>query len=459
MEPTLSRHNDSRPAVPLEDAQPAPPRGGGVLGRQLAWIVNLRWLAGSAVIAGGMTELFWLHIYGTGREISAVGLAILLYNILFWTLVNRRPDSADAASPAGEALWMVWGQMLADLASLTVLVALTGGYASPLRGLFVLHMVFASLLLPGVMALGMALMAIGMVEGVLAARGMNESMAAVATGLGWDVTMLATVYLAGRVARDLRRQGRRLARRNARIRHMAARLRQQQTTLVQAEKMFALGQMAAGVAHEVANPLASMDGLLQLMERRPEKVTAESMTRLREQIARINAIVRQLTTFARPETAGSTAEEWRQENLNAVVTRALEVLRFDDRLKRVAIQRELDAQLPPIRMLPAALEQVLINLVINAADALEAVESPRLTVQTRACVGGVELLVSDNGAGISQEIRGRIFEPFFTTKSPGKGTGLGLSISYSLIKKHNGEIQVESKPGEGTVFRVRLPAN
>jgi len=459
MEPPLPQNNQESRDLSLE-----------TLNTQLRWIVSLRWLAGTTVIAGGLVELFWLHWYGSWRGIAAVGVAIILYNVFFWTMAgNNAQDSGTAdhtlrEKSGGEAYWLVWGQMLADLASLTVLVNLTGGYDSPLRGFFVLHMVFASLLLPRMMAFGVALVAIGMVEGALAA---NSSPAfgapprtpqSIAVGVGWDATMLATVYLASRVARDLRHQGRRLARQNARIRRMAARLRRQQQALVQHEKMFALGQMAAGVAHEVTNPLASMDGLMQLLERKPERATPENLARLRGQVARISQIVRQLTTFARPEAQDTDdAGEWREENLNAVVTRALEVLRFDGRLMKMEVQQHLDAHLMPVRMQPAALEQVLINLVINAADAMESTAAPKLSVKTVAGDNYVEMIVSDNGQGMTAEVRSRVFEPFFTTKPVGKGTGLGLSISYSLIKKHGGTIAVESAPGQGATFRVRLP--
>jgi signal transduction histidine kinase len=458
------------PPAPLENPpRPAKPAPRGTLTRQLHWIVSLRWLAGATVIVGGMADLFWLHWYGRGRHIAAVGAIILIYNLLFWTLGRRngRIAAPRTTAPNGNTYWLVWAQILADLACLTALVNWTGGYDSPLRALFVLHMVFASLLLPRPMAFGVALVAIGMVEGVLAISNLPAFGAAgivrhspqqVAVGVGWDATLLATVYLASRVARDMRRQGRRLARQNARIRRMAERLRRQQEALLQHEKMFALGQMAAGVAHEVANPLASMDGLLQLLERRPEKVSPENLARLREQVARINQIVRQLTTFARAERADLHTGEWREESLNAVVTHGLEVLRFDERLKKMTVERRLDERLPPVRMQSAAIEQVLVNLMLNAADALEGAPAPKVVVKTEAAAGWVEMSVADNGPGMTDEVRARIFEPFFTTKAVGKGTGLGLSVSYSLVKKHGGEILVDSTVGNGAVFRVRLPA-
>jgi signal transduction histidine kinase len=451
------------PALPGTHHEGDLPRT-GALGRQMRWIVNLRWVAGLTVIAGGLAEQFWLRWYGNGWGIAVVGVVIVLGNVVFRAL-GKKNGKGERQAAGGALYWIVWGQILADLACLTVLVVLTGGDESPLRGFFVLHMVFASLLLPRVMAFGMALGAIGMVEGVLAASPwLGVSAAArtahsAAVGVGWDVTMLATVYLSSRVAGDLRRQRRRLARRNLRIRRMAAQLRRQQEALAQREKMFALGRMAAGVAHEVTNPLASMDGLLQLLERRPERATPEQLANLRGQVVRINQIVRQLMAFAQPEAQGKAADtgEWRQESLNVIVTRVLDVLRFDGRLAKMEVRKQLDERLKPMRVQPAALEQVLINLVMNAADAMEGMAKPLLEVKTEAGDGWGELVVADNGHGMTEAVRERIFEPFFTTKGVGKGTGLGLSISYSLVKKLGGEISVTSEVDKGTVFRVRLP--
>ena len=426
----------------------------GVPSRQVAWVVRLRWIAGGVIVVGGLIDQFWLHVYGRGWAMAAVGAAVLLYNVFF-----RAALRSARKNRVGYAL--VWGQMVADMLCLAFLVSWSGGYTSPLRGFFVFHMVFASLLLPRAMAFGIAAVAIVLVEGMLllsnrdggGIAGLGAG-TALGVAIGWAVTLLATVYLASRIARDLRRKRRRLARQNRRIERMSQRLQAQQQAMAQQEKMVALGQMAAGVAHEVANPLASMDGLLQLLERRPQKISADNLARLREQVARINQIVRQLTSFARP-TEGEA--EWVQANLNDVVIRALEVLRFDTRLKRVTVAKTLDEKLPALRMHPPALEQVVVNLVINACDAMEQVAAPKLELKTEARDGCVELSITDNGAGIDSAVIARIFEPFFTTKPVGKGTGLGLSISYSLVRKHGGDIEVSSTPGKGTRMQVRLP--
>jgi signal transduction histidine kinase len=417
---------------------------------QQAWVSRLRWVAGVMVVSGGLLEYAWLHWYGTGLRIAFLGCGILAYNAVFrafsrWIIRQPRDQFRESVYV------LVWTQIIADLICLTFLTLLTGGYDSPLRSLFVCHMVFASLLLDRIRAFGVALVAIGMIEAAMLITGGHPTQSQIAIGLGWDLTLLATVYLANRLTQSLRTQRLRLIQKNRRIRAMSDRLARQQQSMIQQEKMVAMGQMAAGVAHEVANPLASMDGLLQLLERRPEKITPENLARLREQIARINTIVRQLTDFAHP------GGDWQLANLNDVVSTALEVLRFDRRLKQTTIEKNLDPAIPPTRLQPAAIEQVLINLALNAADAMDGVTNPRLEVATQLAPGEILLRIADNGAGITPAIRTHIFEPFFTTKPIGKGTGLGLSISYSLVQKHAGRIEVSSIPNQGTTFEIHLP--
>lgn len=440
----------------LLQKSPRPNRAPPHLLHQLRWIISLRWIAAAAVIIGAAADHLFLQWYAPSDTlIASLGLIILAYNLAFYSLLNSRFITNHPALKT-RLYSFAWTQILVDLAALTALVTLTGNYQSPVRGFFVFHMVFASLLLPRLMAYAAALLAIVMVEGTLTATtgggGQSVDPAQRALGLGWDLTLVTTVFLASVITQHLRRQRRRLSRQNRRIRAMSQRLRQHQQAMVQQEKMFAMGQLAAGVAHEVSNPLASMDGLLQLLERRPEKITPENLLRLREQIARINQIVRQLTAFAHP---GESV--WQEANLNEIVARALEVLRFDNRLKPITIEKSLDGRMPRMRLQPSALEQVIINLVINAADAMEQARLAKLSVSTHVSPGEVKLLISDTGCGIPSDVMARIFDPFFTTKPVGKGTGLGLSISYSLVRKHGGDISVDSSPGKGSTFTIRLP--
>jgi C4-dicarboxylate-specific signal transduction histidine kinase len=269
---------------------------------------------------------------------------------------------------------------------------------------------------------------------------------------GRAIALVATVHLANHITLSLRRQRRRLLRQNRRIRAMTRQLTRQHKAMIQHEKMVAMGQMAAGVTHEIANPLASMDSLLQLMQRKPDRIRPEAVATLREQIERVNQIIQQMKTFAHPSDVQAQTVQ-----LNEIVEQSLHMLRFDKRLSAVRVIRQYSSDAGSVALLPQALQQVLINLIINALDAMTQTPEPELVIRTERREGWCVVEVGDNGSGIAPEHMGRLFEPFFTTKPVGKGTGLGLSISYSLIQKQGGSISVRTQPGKGTSFLIRLP--
>jgi C4-dicarboxylate-specific signal transduction histidine kinase len=270
--------------------------------------------------------------------------------------------------------------------------------------------------------------------------------------VGWAVMLLMTVHLANRIMDTLRKQRRRLIRQNREIRQISRQLRRHQRALAQHEKMIAIGQMAAGITHEIANPLANMDSLLQLMQRKPEKDRAEAIGVLREQIARINQIIAQMKNFSHP------ADMQRQTlELNHVVSQGMEMVSFDKRLQKARVVKEFDPAGGAIVIAPQALQQVLVNLIVNALDAMADTESPTLLVRTERRENFALIEVNDNGHGIRPEHMARLSEPFFTTKPVGKGTGLGLSISYNLVQQLGGTIGAKSQPGRGTTFTIRLP--
>jgi two-component system sensor kinase FixL len=240
----------------------------------------------------------------------------------------------------------------------------------------------------------------------------------------------------------------------AELKQLNEELLRQQQALIQHEKMATMGQMAAGLAHEIANPLASMDSVLQLITRHPDRLGPNTAVTLREQINRINQLVRRMKDFAHP---GETA--WETVDINDTVERALEMIRFDQRTRRVDLDRDFASDPCSAKILPHAIQQVIINLVLNALDAVAEVPEPRITVATRSHDSVCVIEITDNGRGIAPENLSRVFEPFFTTKPVGQGTGLGLSISYSLVEHNHGRLEVVSRPGEGTTFSVHLPAS
>jgi two-component system, NtrC family, sensor kinase len=227
-----------------------------------------------------------------------------------------------------------------------------------------------------------------------------------------------------------------------------------QQALVRSEKMSAFGQLSAGIAHEVRNPLAGILGHAQLAMRRlgPENPAKLSLDLIVQETRRCSGIIDNLMRFARQEKP-----EFLPIDVNRAVDAGLLIVGHQLSLQGIRIVRETDQELPPIEGDANQLQQVLVNLAINAQQAM-AGQRGDLSVRTRASDGRVLIEVQDSGPGIPPELQSRIFEPFFTTKAAGQGTGLGLSVSYGIIESHGGRIEVRSSPGQGTTFLISLPA-
>lgn len=232
-----------------------------------------------------------------------------------------------------------------------------------------------------------------------------------------------------------------------------AALKLAQEQLVQSEKMSAFGQLSAGIAHEVKNPLAGILGYVQLSMRKLEKDSPlhNNLQIIEKETKRCRLIIDNLMKFARQEKVAHMPTD-----VNVVVEEAAAIVDHQLGVHQVRLRKELSPALPAILGNGNHIEQVLINLMINAQQAMDGPGNIELrTALTDA--GAVEISVKDDGPGIPKPIQAKIFEPFFTTKASGKGTGLGLSVSYGIIKEHKGEIRVESEPGEGTMFVITLP--
>ncbi|HUL02062.1 MAG TPA: ATP-binding protein, partial [Gemmatimonadales bacterium] len=226
--------------------------------------------------------------------------------------------------------------------------------------------------------------------------------------------------------------------------------------LIQGEKLAAVGQLVSGVAHELNNPLTSIAGLTEFLLEQKE-LGAKDRSHLRvihEQAERAGRIVRNLLTFAR-KGPGERA----LVDLNDVIQRTLVLMSYDLKLKAIAIEKQLAAELPPVLGDRNALQQVILNLLTNAAQAVStnSPDRPRTIQVTSWFDEGVRVRVADSGPGIPDDVLPHLFTPFFTTKEPGAGTGLGLSITYSIIESHSGHISVERPPEGGAAFVVELP--
>jgi two-component system, NtrC family, sensor kinase len=228
--------------------------------------------------------------------------------------------------------------------------------------------------------------------------------------------------------------------------------------IAQAEKLAAIGQLAAGVMHEINNPLSTIAACAESLSPQDglpltPADAAGFLSVIEEEVQRCKRIVDGLLDFSRPK-----ARERSLVSLNEVVERTLFLLRHHTRFKQLSLVSELDSALPPVQGDIDQFIQVLIALLINAADALPTAGSVEVRTVTR--VGpepSVVLEVRDRGRGIPRSHLGKIFEPFYTTKADGEGTGLGLSIAYAVVTEHGGRIEVDSEVDVGTTFRVLLP--
>ena len=231
-------------------------------------------------------------------------------------------------------------------------------------------------------------------------------------------------------------------------------LSEMQKRVIQSEKLAAVGELAAGVAHELNNPLTTVIGLTDLLLEDEKKNSEkwDDLNKIKEQSARCGKIIANLLQFARQHHL-----EKKPERINEVVEKALELTQYQLETSGTKVVKDLDPSIPPVKLNSNQMQQVFINIIANAGDALKGHPKPKLFIKTEKIDGKVKISFTDNGCGIPDNIIGKIFDPFFTTKEVGKGTGLGLSISYGIVHDHGGETRVESKENAGTTFHIELP--
>jgi signal transduction histidine kinase/CheY-like chemotaxis protein len=269
-----------------------------------------------------------------------------------------------------------------------------------------------------------------------------------------------------RSARRLRQMSEELGSANGRLTATVDQLKSTQAQLLQSEKLSAIGQLVAGVAHELNNPLTSVIGYAQLLEeelrearspkdvRRPSEL-AQDLRRIVDESERAARIVRNLLAFARRQTAARASHD-----IAELVTRVLSLRAYDLRLNSIELKTAYEPGLPPVVADAGQIQQALLNLILNAEQAMRGRATRRLTVAARfdEPSSAVQLSVTDTGHGIDDASLTRIFDPFFTTRDVGDGTGLGLSICYGIVRDHGGQILVDSRVQVGSTFSILLPA-
>ena len=219
------------------------------------------------------------------------------------------------------------------------------------------------------------------------------------------------------------------------------------------EKLAAIGELVAGVAHELNNPLTGISTFAQLLlEDNLQREQFESVSLIKREADRAIGVIRDLLLFARKTEARDVVVD-----VNTIVKHTVRLRALASRSSGIEVHMHLDETNPQVRGDEQKLQQVLLNLLVNAEAAMEGAQLRHLTVMTQRKQGMVQIVVSDTGHGMQPAIAQRVFEPFFTTKAPGEGTGLGLSVSYGIIQAHDGAISVESTPDTGTTFTILLP--
>ncbi len=285
---------------------------------------------------------------------------------------------------------------------------------------------------------------------------------------------------------ELKKAAEELTRKNLRLNEALAALKRSQAKVLHQEKMASIGQLAAGVAHEINNPIGFINSNLSTLGKYLSRLSGflaaqseciaagappEQVESVRQQQARlkIDYIVKDLEDLVRESLEGAERvrsivadlksfsrvdeSEFKQADLNECLRSTINIV-WNEIKYKATLKKEM-GEIPRTRCYPQQMNQVFMNLLVNAAHAIE--HQGIITVRSWEEDGYVCVSVADTGQGIPEPNLNRIFEPFFTTKEVGKGTGLGLSITYDIVKKHNGEITVRSEPGKGTVFTVRIP--
>jgi signal transduction histidine kinase len=277
----------------------------------------------------------------------------------------------------------------------------------------------------------------------------------------------------------IRQQGileKQVAERTAELRTSLENLKSTQAQLIQAEKMASLGELTAGIAHEIQNPLNFVNNFSELSNELIDEMTDEfkkgdpeegfaiasdikqNLEKITHHGKRADAIVKGMLAHSR-----SGKGEKEPTDLNALAEEYLKLsyhgLRAKDKSFNADFKTGFDPNLPKVKVVPQDIGRVLLNLINNAfqACASEEIEKPTVTVSTKQLPEGIQISVSDNGPGIPDAIKDKIFQPFFTTKPTGQGTGLGLSLSYDIVKAHGGELKLETTEGDGTTFIITLP--
>jgi signal transduction histidine kinase len=408
-------------------------------------VVKLRWFG---IVMGYILvqTRTGLHDPWAVRAFLALGAGYAALDLAFWRM--------------GEVILKGWPLLVSLMESIFIALLCyhDTGLNSPFRWYYLLSLICCSIRNRPVVAwwtLGFHCLSLLSLAWVLGTPGQIASLPVL------TLTIMAWVtWACSSLAGSLRAAGDEFARLNTelaraqqelerRVEERTSALRASQARVIQQEKMAAFGLLAAGIAHEVGNPLAALSSLVQILKRRgPDPYTSEKLDLAGRQLHRIERTIRELVDFSRPASS-----ELSRTHVADVVEEALGIAKYYQRTQRRSIGTDVPDDLPTVVVMRDCLIQVVLNLVLNAVDATE--DEGRIHLQARVEDGWLVLSVEDDGRGISLADRCRIFQPFFTTKS--HGTGLGLFVSRQILEDVSGQLTYRTEPGQGSTFFVRLP--
>ncbi len=447
-----------------------------VLIEQLLWLIQLRWIAVVGLVAAALVSnyVFPFPVLMTPVPIYVCAGALLLCNIFYYLVTTRKGSGVGSRD-------IVLGtvQVEADLVILTAVLHFSGGAVNPFFLFYVFHVIIATIILPRNLSYGVGLTTI-LLLGLLVVNELNGGellgyypLQLSAGGglwrnpvyaLGLFVAFASTVVLAQyltriiivRMTTEHERLEKDLRDRAEQIAAINEMLKMTRVQMAHREKMVAIGQMAAGIAHEIGNPLASLSSVVQYLCRKlgthEEK---EQLLLIECQVDRISSILKRMLSLSRPAT-----RQYKWTDINELIDNTLSLVKFDKRMQSITVNNAVASDLPMVRLNPQLFEQVLLNIFINAMDAMEHRQSKEehvLEITKEFKDTKIEIRVRDTGVGMSPQVAKRAFESFFTTKEIGKGTGLGLFISYNLVSEIGGTIKLESEHGKGTTVTIRIP--
>jgi len=445
---------------------------------RLRWFVQLRWLflLGLAVVIFFARKIFNLEIEHNWIPIYIIGVLVFLYNVGFYIrhwLVRKHKESK--VSPR-ELRIEANLQIGLDLMALIFLIHYSGGIENPFIFFFIFHMIMGSILLS---RLDIWFQAIGAIFILMLLLGLSyfgiiphyhingfahpglwlNKPYIWAGAVSFSLTILMTIYMTTSIAQSLRKRERELFETKNQLEKKSQELEQvnkeiirQQQLLIQSEKLASLGKLSAGVAHELNSPLTGILSFAHFIKDTAQdnpQIQCDIEVVIRE-TERCKKIIKSLLDFAR-----QSQPEKKKEDLLAILSKTISLIENHKDFKNIKIIKDFPESLPLIMLDRDQIQQVFMNLLVNAQEAMPKGGSIYITVNLTQDKKYIQVLFSDTGIGISEENLNRIFDPFFTTKE--KGTGLGLSIVLGIVENHGGELEVKSRIGEGTTFIIKLP--